>query len=42
VQEFGGTLKAPPGTVRYIRLCPVEETHGLHIVFETPEGLGDG
>ena len=39
VQEFGGTLKAPPGTIRYIRLCPVEDGTGWHIVFETPEGL---
>jgi len=39
VQSFGGTLKAPLGTLRYIRLCPVEEGTGWHIVFETPEGL---
>ena len=39
VQSFGGTLKAPLGTLRYIRLCPVEEGMGWHIVFETPEGL---
>jgi hypothetical protein len=36
VQEFGGALKAPPGTIRYIRLCPVEDGTGWH---ETPEGL---
>jgi len=39
VQDFGGTLKALPGTIRYIRLCPVEDGTGWHIVFETPEGL---
>jgi hypothetical protein len=39
VQDFGGTLKAPPGTIRYMRLCPVEDGTGWHIVFETPEGL---
>ena len=39
VQDFGGRLKAPPGTIRYIRLCPVEDGTGWHIVFETPEGL---
>ena len=39
VQELGGTLKEMPGTIRYIRLCPVEDGYGWHIVFETPEGL---
>ncbi len=40
VQNFGGTVKALPGRVRYIRLCPLEDgTTGWHIVFETPEGL---
>ena len=39
VQEFGGRLKDVPGTIRYIRLCPVEDGTGWHIVFETPEGL---
>jgi uncharacterized protein DUF3379 len=39
VHSFGGTLKEPIGRVRYIRLCPVEEGTGWHIVFETPEGL---
>lgn len=39
LRSFGGTLKAPLGRVRYVRLCPVEEGTGWHIVFETPEGL---
>jgi hypothetical protein len=39
VQSSGGTLKAPLGTLRYIRLCPVEDGTGWHIVFETPGGL---
>jgi hypothetical protein len=39
VREFGGTLKEPLGRVRYIKLCPVEQGQGWHIVFETPQGL---
>ncbi|MGH8629506.1 MAG: DUF3379 family protein [Burkholderiales bacterium] len=39
LQNFGGSLKEPLGNVRYIRLCPVEEGFGWHLVFETPEGL---
>jgi len=39
VQNFGATLKDIPGRIRYIRLCPVEDGMGWHIVFETPEGL---
>ncbi len=39
VHEFGATLKEIPGTIRYIRLCPVEGGHGWHVVFETPAGL---
>lgn len=35
----GGSLKAPLGTIRYVKLCPVESGTGWHIVFETPEGL---
>jgi hypothetical protein len=38
VQSFGGTLNELPGKVRYIRLCPVEDGFGWHIVFETPDG----
>lgn len=38
VRSFGGTLKQPIGRVRYVRLCPVENGTGLHIVFETPDG----
>jgi len=39
VQNFGATLKEMPGRIRYIRLCPVEDGVGWHIVFETPQGL---
>ncbi len=39
VRSFGGTVRAPIGRVRYVRLCPVGEGTGWHIVFETPEGL---
>jgi hypothetical protein len=39
VQSSGGTLKAPLGMLRYIRLCPVQDGTGWHIVFDTPEGL---
>jgi hypothetical protein len=39
VRAAGGRVKAPLGTVRYIKLCPVEGGSGWHIVFETPEGL---
>jgi uncharacterized protein DUF3379 len=39
LRSFGGTLKEPIGRIRYVRLCPVEEGTGWHIVFETPEGL---
>jgi uncharacterized protein DUF3379 len=39
LRSFGGTMKEPIGRVRYVRLCPVEGGTGLHIVFETPEGL---
>jgi len=35
----GGTLKAPLGTIRYVKLCPVDTGTGWHIVFETPDGL---
>jgi len=39
VQEFGAQLEEMPGTIRYIRLCPVEGGYGWHIVFDTPQGL---
>jgi hypothetical protein len=39
VREFGGTLREPLGRVRYIKLCPVEQGSGWHIVFEAPQGL---
>lgn len=39
VQAFGGKLKELPGSIRYVRVCPVEGGFGWHFVFETPEGL---
>lgn len=39
VREFGGTLREPLGRLRYIKLCPVEQGSGWHIVFEAPQGL---
>ena len=39
IRVAGGTLKAPLGVVRYVQLCPMARGTGLHIVFETPEGL---
>jgi hypothetical protein len=39
IESFGGTLKAPVEGIRYVRLCPVEEGMGWHIVFDTSEGL---
>lgn len=39
LQEFGGTLKEPLGSIRYIRLCPFEGGACWHIVFETNDGL---
>lgn len=37
--EFGADLRAPVGTVRYIRRCPLPEGFGWHIVFETEQGM---
>jgi hypothetical protein len=39
VRDFGGNMREPIGRVRYIKLCPVEQGTGWHIVFETPQGL---
>lgn len=39
VRLAGGTLKQPLGEVRYVKLCPVEDGTGWHVVFATPEGL---
>ena len=39
IQTFGGEVKELPGKIRYIRLCPVEDGYGWHVVFETPQGL---
>ena len=37
--NFGADMRAPIGKVRYVKLCPVPEGTGWHIVFETEEGL---
>jgi hypothetical protein len=39
VRLAGGRLKQPLGAVRYVKLCPVDNGTGWHIVLETPEGL---
>ena len=39
VDNFGGRLVGSLGDIRYMKLCPVEEGVGWHLVFETPEGL---
>ena len=39
IQTFGGNVKELPGKIRYVRLCPVEDGYGWHVVFETPQGL---
>jgi hypothetical protein len=39
LRDFGATVKALPGAVRYIRLCPEGDGFAWHVVFETPEGL---
>jgi hypothetical protein len=39
IESFGGTLKAPLESIRYVRLCPLEEGMGWHVVFDTSEGL---
>ena len=36
--NFGGDLMAPIGTVRYMRLCPVPNGTGWHIVLDTEAG----
>lgn len=36
---FGADMRAPIGKVRYIKLCPVPEGTGWHIVLETEDGL---
>jgi hypothetical protein len=38
VQSLGASVKELPGKIRYIKLCPIEDGQGWHIVFETPEG----
>ena len=39
VESFGGAVKDLPGRIRYMRLCPVEEGSGWHVVYEKPDGL---
>ncbi|WP_227816564.1 DUF3379 family protein [Nitrogeniibacter aestuarii] len=36
--NFGGTMKTPIGKVSYMRLCPVPNGTGWHIVLETEAG----
>ena len=38
MHTFGGELQASLGKVRYMKLCPVPEGTGWHIVFETEQG----
>ncbi|MBI4988840.1 MAG: DUF3379 family protein [Rhodocyclales bacterium] len=38
MHTFGGEMQAPLGKVRYMKLCPVPEGTGWHIVFETENG----
>jgi hypothetical protein len=37
--RFGAELEAPVGKVRYMKLCPVPEGTGWHIVIDTPKGM---
>ncbi len=39
MRSVGATIKEPIGRVRYIKLCPIGDDFGWHIVFETPQGL---
>lgn len=39
MREFGGEIDVPLGHMRYIKLCPVNNGVGWHIVFETEHGL---
>lgn len=38
LENFGGELQGSIGRVRYMKLCPVPEGTGWHIVFETEDG----
>lgn len=38
MHNFGGELQASLGKVRFMKLCPVPEGTGWHIVFETEQG----
>lgn len=39
MHNFGADLNGPLGRIRYMKLCPVPEGTGWHIVFETDRGL---
>lgn len=38
MESFGGELQGSLGKIRYMKLCPVPEGTGWHIVFETEQG----
>lgn len=38
MHTFGGEMQASLGKVRFMKLCPVPEGTGWHIVFETEDG----
>jgi len=38
MHTFGGEMQASLGKVRFMKLCPVPEGTGWHIVFETEQG----
>jgi len=38
MHNFGGEMQASLGKVRFMKLCPVPEGTGWHIVFETEQG----
>lgn len=38
MHAFGGEMQASLGKIRYMKLCPVPEGTGWHIVFETEQG----
>lgn len=39
VRNLGGQLSESLGDIRLMKLCPVEDGVGYHVVFETPEGM---
>lgn len=38
IKNFGGSVKGPIGSIRYIAPCPVAGSRDWHIVLETPQG----